>query len=309
VTGSAAEWLLLRQSAAAAEDGRFRGAAGPQTGGTFAVSHLERYLECPFKYFAAHVLRLEDEREEETGMTAIERGQFLHDLLMEFFKRWQAAGHGAVTAENATEALGEFRALAEERLAKLSPLDRALEEGRVLGSAAAAGLAERLFAFEVEREVAVVERLLEHRLEGEYTFTAGERRRQIRIRAQADRIDMLADGTLRIIDYKLNRAPKMSRALQLPIYGVCAAQHLEGHAGRSWRVGEAGYVAFGEREVFRPLAGGGDIAGALAQGQQRLLDAVDGIERGEFPARPDEPYLCTYCAYAGVCRKDYVGDE
>jgi RecB family exonuclease len=309
VSGTAAEWLLLRQAEEAMRETRARGAAGPQAVDTFAVSHIERYLECPFKYFAAHVLRLDDEREEETGMTVIERGQFLHDLLMEFFKRWQAAGRGAIAADNTAEALALFRSLAEERLVTLSPLDRALEEGRLLGSAAAAGLAERLFAFELERDVPIVERLLEHRLEGEYTFKAGERERRIGIRAQADRIDLLADGTLRIIDYKLNRAPKLSRALQLPIYGVCATQHLEGHAGRSWRVGEAGYVAFGEREVFRPLAAAGEMATALAQGQQRLLDAVEGIERGEFPVRPDEPYLCTYCSYAGVCRKDYVGDE
>jgi RecB family exonuclease len=309
VAGEAAEWLALRQRAAPPGDPRFRGAAGPQSAEAFAVSHLERYLECPFKYFAAHVLRLGEEREEETGMTATERGQFLHAVLMEFFKRWQAAGRGAVTADTVEEAMHEFRALAREQLSGLSPLDRALEEGRLLGSAAAPGLAERLFVFEVERDVPVLERLLEHRLEGEYTFTAGERSRTLSIRAQADRIDLLADGTLRIIDYKLNRAPKMSRALQLPIYGVCAAQHLDGYAGRSWRVGEAGYVAFGEREVFRSLASGGDVTAALAQGQARLLDAVEGIERGEFPARPDEPFLCSYCAYAGVCRKDYVGDE
>jgi RecB family exonuclease len=207
------------------------------------------------------------------------------------------------------EALAQFRALAETRLERLSPLDRALEEGRLLGSAAAAGLAERLFAFELEREVPVVERLLEHRLEGEYAFEAGERRRTVRIRAQADRIDLLADGTLRIIDYKLGRAPKPARALQLPLYGVCAVQALDGHRGRTWRVGEAGYVAFGEREVFRSLAAPADLPVALTLGQQRLLDAVEGIERGEFPVRPEEPYMCTYCAYAGVCRKDYVGDE
>jgi hypothetical protein len=87
-------------------------------------------------------------------------------------------------------------------------------------------------------------------------------------------------------------------------------QSLEGHGGRAWRVAEAGYVAFGERDVFRPLGSGpGGVDQALADGQQRLLAAVEGIERGEFPPRPDEPYLCTYCAYAAVCRKDYVGDE
>lgn len=309
VEGDAAEWLALRRGPDEGDPARFRGSAGPQAAGTFAVSHLEQYLACPFKYFAAFVLKLDEEREAEAGMSPAERGQFLHDLLMEFFKRWQASGRGAITADIAEEALAEFRALAEERLPSLSALDRALEEARLLGSAAVAGLAERLFAFEIERDVPIVERLLEHRLEGEYTFEAGERRRAIRIRAQADRIDLLADGTLRIIDYKLGRAPRMSRALQLPIYGVCATQHLEGHGGRSWRVAEAGYVAFGEPDVFRALTARGDIDAALAAGQARLLDAVEGIERGEFPPRPDDPYLCTYCAYAAVCRKDYVGDE
>lgn len=310
VSGEAAAWLGLRIARTADAPSRRSGDAGPQPVETFAVSHLERYLECPFKYFAAFVLRLEEERDEELGMRATERGQFLHDLLLEFFRRWQAGGQGALTPDNVAAALAEFRALAGERLATLSPLDRALEEGRLLGTAAAAGLAERLFAFEMEREVPVVERLLEHRLEGEYAFTDGERQRTLSIRAQADRIDLLADGTLRVIDYKLGRAPKPSRALQLPIYGVCAAQSLEGHGGRTWRVAEAGYVAFGERDVFRPLGGGpGGVEQALAEGQQRLLTAVEGIERGEFPPRPDEPYLCTYCAYAAVCRKDYVGDE
>jgi ATP-dependent helicase/nuclease subunit B len=309
VAGEAAKWLALRQNEPGGSPDRFRGAAGPQGTGIFAVSHLEQYLACPFKYFAAFVLKLDEERNENAGMSPTERGQFLHDLLMEFFRRWQDDGRGAITADTVEEALDAFHALARERLAGLSPLDRALEEARLLGSAAVPGLAERLFAFEIERELAIEERLLEHPLEGEFTFEAGERRRPVRIRAKADRIDLLADGSLRIIDYKLGRAPRSSRALQLPIYGVCAAQHLEGYRGRSWRVGEAGYVAFGEPDVFRPLAGRQPIADTLAAGQQRLLDAVEGIERGEFPPRPDEPFICTYCAYANVCRKDYVGDE
>ena len=309
VKGDAAEWLRLRRLPVDLPDECYQGAAGPQHVETFAVSHVEHYLACPFKYFAGHVLKIDEEREEETGMTPSERGQFLHDLLMEFFRRWQATGNGAITPENAAHALEAFRALTEERLQSLSPLDRALEEARLLGSAVVPGLAERLFAFELERDVEVVERLLEHRLEGAYAFVAGERARTLRIRAQADRIDLLADGSVRIIDYKLTRAPKPSRALQLPIYGICATQHLEGHQGRSWRVGEAGYVAFGEPDVFKPLASRGDLDAALASGQQRLIAAVEAIERGEFPPRPDEPYLCTYCAFAGVCRKDYVGDE
>ena len=50
-------------------------------------------------------------------------------------------------------------------------------------------------------------------------------------------------------------------------------------------------------------------AEALADGQRRLLDAIDRIERGSFPPRPFSRRICGYCAYATVCRKDYVDGE
>ena len=115
----------------------------------------------------------------------------------------------------------------------------------------------------------------------------------MRLRAKADRIDLLADGTLRLIDYKLGKAPKASRALQLPVYGVCAEQSLEGRHGRSWTLGKAGYVAFREKNPFVELGGSSSLAEAVAEWQERFLAAIDGIERGEFPPDPDEPYRCT----------------
>jgi hypothetical protein len=191
----------------------------------------------------------------------------------------------------------------------LSEGDRALERTYLLGSAAAPGLAERAFAIEIEHGVGVVERLLEYPLEGEFEFKGPDGARRLRIRAKADRIDLLDDGTLRIIDYKASRAPRTNRALQLPVYGVCAAQHLTARDGRTWTVSRAGYVAFKEKNAFSALGGSGSLATALEDGQQRLLETVATIERGEFPVDPDEPFLCTRCGYAGVCRKDYVGDE
>jgi hypothetical protein len=113
-----------------------------------------------------------------------------------------------------------------------------------------------------------------------------------------------------VIDYKLGRAPKPSRALQLPVYGLLAEQDLEGRLGRSWTLSRAGYVAFKERNPFVPLGGSaGHLDKALAEGRQRLIQVVDGVEAGSFPPRPEEPWICTRCGYAMVCRKDYVGDE
>jgi RecB family exonuclease len=310
VEGSAAEWLALRLSRTAGADPRFRGMTGARTFAPYAVSAVEQYLSCPFKFFAASILRLEEEKGDEPGLTRIERGQFVHEVLCEFFTEWQRAGRGAITPENLDVAVAEFTRAAEARLATLSEADRALERTHLLGSAAAAGLAERAFGFELERPVAVIERLLEHRLEGAFTFRGGESERRVRIRGKADRVDLLADGSLRVIDYKLGKAPKAAKALQLPVYGRAAVQALAGAHGRTWTLGDAGYVAFGERQPFVPLGGRqGELDPAVAAGEARFLDAIDAIERGEFVVRPEEPYLCRFCPYPSVCRKDYVGDE
>jgi CRISPR/Cas system-associated exonuclease Cas4 (RecB family) len=119
----------------------------------------------------------------------------------------------------------------------------------------------------------------------------------------------MADGTIRIVDYKLSKAPKPAKALQLPVYGLCAQQALAGRHDRSWTLTRAGYVAFREKNAFVSLSNSPTLDEALAAGQERLLSAVDGIERGHFPPDPEEPFLCTRCAYSTVCRKDYVGDE
>jgi RecB family exonuclease len=306
---TAAQWLALRRSRSPAGDDAFHGAGGPRAPGAYAVSHLERYLECPFKYFAAHVLRLDEERDDESGLSPQERGQLMHAVFEDFFEAWNGRGGKAITAANLAEAVELFESVAEATIASLPEADRALERTYLLGSAAAAGLAERAFNFEIEQEIAVIERLLEHRLDGAFDFAGAGDPRRLQLRAKADRIDLLQDGTLRVIDYKLGRAPKSARALQLPVYGVCAEQHLEGRHGRSWTVSRAGYVAFKEKNSFVSLGVSSSLKEAMEEGQERLLAAVGGVERGEFPPRPEEPFLCSRCGYSGVCRKDYVGDE
>ena len=305
VSGEAAEWLALRASRTF-EEPRFRGLTGARAASTYAVSRLERYLECPFKYYAAHVLKLPEERDEQAWMTPQERGLFVHAVFESFFAEWQRLGHGAITTSNVEPAIALFDTIAERRLAALPEGDRALERTLLLGSAAAAGFGERAFAFEIEDDMPLVERLLEYQLENTFTFQTEAGPRRIALRAKADRIDLLQDGTLRIVDYKTGRAPEKKRSLQLPIYGVCAQQALEGRHGRSWTISRAVYIAFKDKTPFTQLQ---NPAKALAEGQAVLLTVVDAIERGEFPVRPDEPFLCNWCPYPGVCRKDYVGDE
>ena len=112
-----------------------------------------------------------------------------------------------------------------------------------------------------------------------------------------------------MIDYKLGWPPQRARALQLPIYSVCAEQRLAGHKGRSWPLGEAAYLAFKGPKRVVPLFSTRPIAPRCwPRRRERLAATVDAIERGEFPPTPDDVWRCETCSFASVCRKDYVGD-
>jgi len=304
-------WVELRVGRAPADSPDFHGAVQDISAPvhSWSVSAIETYLDCPFKFFAQHVLKLEEEPDDEEVMDPRRQGQFVHEVFERFFAEWQEAGHRAITRANLAEAGEMFTAIVDRELARLPPGEAGLERTRLLGSPAAAGLGDAVLRMEAERPIPVVERLLERTLEGDFTFSTADGPRTIALRGKADRLDLLEDGTFRLIDYKLGWPPNRARALQLPIYGLCAEQRLASHRNREWRMGEAVYLAFkGPRRVVPLFSSAADRAKVLAEAQQRLADAVDAIARGEFPPRPDDVYRCDTCSFAAVCRKDYVGD-
>jgi RecB family exonuclease len=291
-----------------AEESAFHGAIGAQPARKWSVSALETYLGCPFKFFAQHVLALEEEPDDEEVMDPRAQGVFVHAVFERFFEAWQAAGRGAITPGNLDAAREMFGEVVDRAAAALPGAEAALERTRLLGSPAAAGLGEAVLRMEAERPVEVVERLLEHELRGDFLVRTADGVRTVRLRGKADRIDLLADGTFRLIDYKLGWPPDRRKALQLAIYGICAEQRLRGRRGREWTLGEAVYLAFkGPRRVV-PLFQSDGRDEVLAGAQQRLADALDAIARGEFPPTPDDVFRCETCTFTAVCRKDYVGE-
>ncbi len=303
-------WAALRAERTAATEERFHGVAGTTAPlRAWSVSALETYLGCPFRFFAQHVLKLEEEPDDEEVMDPRRQGQFVHDVFEKFFAAWQAAGHRTIAMNNLDAARELFAEVAEKALAKLPDAEAGLERTRLLGSPAAAGLGEAVFRMEAERTTPVIERLLEHRLEGEFTFITPAGPRTATLRGKADRLDLLADGTFRLIDYKLGWPPDRRKALQLPIYSVCAEQALQTYRGRSWTLGEATYLAFkGSRRVVPLFSNPADRDKVLADAQERLVSTIDAINAGHFPPTPDDVYRCETCSYSAVCRKDYVGD-
>jgi ATP-dependent helicase/nuclease subunit B len=305
----ARKWASLRLSRTASDAARFHGEVPAAPSRTWSVSALETYLGCPFRFFAQHVLELEEEVVDEEVIDPRRQGQLVHDVFQAFFEAWQNQGYGAVTQGNLDEARMLFADVVDQELTRLPEAEAGLERTRLLGSPAAAGLGEAVMRMEAERPVPVVERLLEQPLNGEFTFALAEGSRRLSLRAKADRLDLLADGTFRLIDYKLGWPPDRRKALQLPIYSLCAEQWLRAHRGSRWTVGEAVYLAFkGPRRVVPLFQNDADRDKVLADAQERLVRTVDSIAEGRFPPAPDDVYRCETCGFAAVCRKDYVGD-
>ncbi len=194
----------------------------------YRVSQVDQYVTCPFKYFARSVLQLKEEADDASGLSPLERGTLLHALFERFYTRWHAEGRGAVTMESLPDALAVFAEIARDAFQTLSPADRALEETRMLGSIVGRGVAERVFELEADAGVGVTDRLLEKDIRGTFTFPllGGLSQRTVEIRGKADRIDVLEDGTLRVVDYKLGKLPDLDHSVQLAVYAHAIRQML-----------------------------------------------------------------------------------
>jgi ATP-dependent helicase/DNAse subunit B len=274
-----------------------------------SVSRVDRYLDCPFRFFASEVLGLEEEPEDEDLRTPLERGRFLHEIFETFFRDWQAAGRGRITPANLPAARERLRDVCERALAGLPPVEAALERARLFGSAAGAGIIERVLALEAAREDEVRERLIEFVVEGPLRFRlASGEERLIALTAKVDRVDLLADGGFRLIDYKSKYTPDVKRKVQLPVYASSVRQRLRDTRGRDVPVRDALYLSLeGDRAVV-PLRGraGATLADAIADAEDRFLRTLDAIAAGHFPPRPAPRSLCNSCPYDTVCRKAIV---
>jgi RecB family exonuclease len=177
----------------------------------------------------------------------------------------------------------------------------------------ARGLAERVFELEADAGGTIVSRDLERPLSGPVVFPrrGGLEQAVIEVRGTADRIDRFADGTLRVVDYKLGRLPDVDRSVQIGVYAHCAQAAIAAETGRPSEVRSAMYLAFGDDRRLEAELGPtpAETAYAIAARASDFAAAVQQIEAGQFQARPWRPGDCQFCGVAGVCRKEYSADH
>src|SRR5262249_26455373 len=145
----------------------------------------------------------------------------------------------------------------------------------------------------------------------DFPLLGGLSSRAIEIRGKADRIDILADGSLRVIDYKLGRMPDLKSSVQIAVYAHCARQMLETRDGQPHPVSSAMYLAFGDAGRRAGRVGGPSdrVDFAVTARAMEFAKKIEDIEAGVFPPQPKQAADCQWCAYAGVCRKEYVAED
>ena len=274
----------------------------------FSPSQLEQALNCPFAWFADRILGLSvpEEEEDDDALPAL-WGDLVHRVLA----RW-ALDPAASDPPEARMARAVSATLAEspwrEMVGPFWEAQRdALERGllaRFLESEAQGRRtpthAELRFG-----PAARDSRDLEDPRSTDDALVLGSGPGSVRIAGRVDRMDA-GDGW--VFDYKTGRPPSIAgvgsgAAVQLPLYLMAARRMLGLPLTRAtWyrlRPDRVGPVA----RAWPPR--GADVDLALAEVEDRVVDRVAALRRGEMGLVPAGTNACPpRCPYARMCRVD-----
>jgi len=286
----------------------------------WSAGALSEYGTCPFKFFAHRLLNLEETKEPEVGLDALQLGSIYHTILEGIF-RVLIDEDIIVDFDRLDEVLPIARRVGAEIL-ETAPRDRGFRP-------------TALWELEKEEILGNVKRLME----AEAKYNAKEGTRFIPIMAEApfgrhdmpllsidgpagtvivrgyiDRVDRSSEG-LRVLDYKTGRAPprkeiEEGRDLQLPIYVLAVENALLPEE----EVVEAFYYSIiaAKRSTLLSSTKKGEPnpewQEMLDMSRKRIHDYVERARAGLFPVLPtgDCP---SYCDFADICRKKLTSER
>ncbi|KAA0234241.1 MAG: ATP-dependent helicase/deoxyribonuclease subunit B [Acidimicrobiales bacterium] len=298
------------------------GISGPADSTLTAATRLERWASCPFSYFLGDVLGLGELAKPERifEIDPLERGGLIHEILERFFR--------LVLERPAEERPAPDQGWSDderELLLELAQECFAAREARgvtgrsLLWRLHQADMLTDLLAFldadeQLRRELRAVPEAVElpFGIDGEEpaTLTLPDGR-LISFRGYADRVDLAADGSPVVLDYKTGKPDSYMEVLddpvaggtrlQLPVYAEASRQRYGSDLARVfyWFVSRKGRFELLGYEYDRAR-------------RQRFVEVVsriaDGIASGLFPPNPgpwnwfhDTNANCTYCVFDRLC--------
>ncbi len=193
----------------------------------YAVTTLETYGRCPFQFFADDILALREKEDtlEEDDLSALEKGNLVHQILFKFYhNRQESPPLAQCSPAEIAEAQAQLYQLIAEQIRDTKPdnLFREIDEALLKNAL------RKWFEAEQKSDVNIVSHIFEVNTDTESIQVNG-----VQLKARIDRIDVAGD-VFNVIDYKTgNLSPKISgilegRALQLPLYLKIASRLLKG---------------------------------------------------------------------------------
>ena len=210
----------------------------------FTVSNLERYAQCPFKFFAEQVAKLVELEEPQEEIDALERGGLLHRILGTFYMQRRAGGKVHLDEQDdRAAALAHIVQVASDEFARLpfEGLFWEMERERIAGTRADRGSRSVLEMF-IDTEMSCrgtckprfFEVTFGHRRADELTdsefdlpeLVLADGGGRVRISGRIDRIEAVASrgqNLAVVVDYKTGAPPGSDQirghlSLQLPVY-------------------------------------------------------------------------------------------
>jgi ATP-dependent helicase/DNAse subunit B len=286
----------------------------------FSPTSLESLAQCPFQYYAGHVLKIpvEENLAPEGEMTPQALGQLFHKTLELFYTGCRHKGipktdkELAVRLREAAESsFSEFTA----RLSTVYPLALRISKDIVIKElssflkddieeCAASGYSPRWFEQPMDGTMA----------SGTLPYS---------FHGKLDRVDTkegLGITEVRVIDYKSGK-PKawigrietqiiQGRLLQLPIYLALAGPFAEKELGKKARVTTATLrpVRESDEEPMPPLTADFWESPSAKLFIENMRELIGIIEKEKFYIEPDtrEMGYCSRCDFARICRKEHM---
>ncbi|HEX2271822.1 MAG TPA: PD-(D/E)XK nuclease family protein [Pyrinomonadaceae bacterium] len=306
-----------------------------------SASSLSVYGNCPYRFFAQRVLRLEPRGEAALDLQAIDAGKLLHDVLRRFFEKHRREPLYKLDRKTLRAELAQVAdAVFDEHERVVPPLNRQiwkidreirkilldqvlLYELEVQEESAKRDVLPAYFevAFGGARSSAKDPDSTDEPLELSRKTLIGDE--SIKISGQIDRVDVARDNTVVAYDYKLSTGASKwditsGRNLQLPIY----LEALEKLILPDHPIAGGGYyVIRGANErrnkgLYRATQL--DYLNLRAKNSiftdeewqqvreeviKKIWEFLDGIRAGHFIVDPSERQkTCRFCDYPAVCR-------
>lgn len=256
---------------------------------SFSPTGLEKFIECPFQFFAGNTLKLADPPGAPADrFDALQRGTLVHGLLAQYHRL-----HG--------DLLRMFRREWERTLAKLRvPLGYRLELERILIERSL-----RMYAQSAPEHPG-----WEQRMEENFQIPiANSQAGPIEVRGRIDRYEVAANGDCVVYDYKFSRPSTvgvivkdetMGRGLQAGIY-------LQAIGRKGLRPLAFHYVAVKSACEMKGWDKREELESLMTSAGEQAARAAEEILNGRIAVAPIDRDSCTYCSFIDACRIREIG--